>query len=216
MYEDEAAKLLTTMLTVIDDIWPMVVNGIQVSDEDPYYPLSIQQQVTTGVITGLDEEEEQEDLTTAIQIISKALQQCFSHQEPAAFIVRPSYPGAWWSKWMMDWEHWENNIDEIPDDRHGGEWPWKYVMRTQFIPRMHHTFSNYNTVLDFQFIYEMSPGYAKIIFNLHPQAPPRRTLVGYVRDWIQRNPAVAQDGIPEHLMVSQHPHLGLGVWDTII
>ena len=98
-------------------------------------------------------------------------------------------------------------MGEIPDDRHGDEWPWKYVIRTQFLPQMHHTFSNYNTVLDFQFIYEMYPGYAKIILRLHPRAHPTRTLVGYVRDWIQRNPAVARDGIPEHLMVSQHSHL---------
>ena len=102
MYEDEATKLLTDMLTVIDDIWSMVVNGIQVSDEDPSNPLSIP--VTTGVVTGLDEEGEQEDLTTAIQIISKALQQCFSHQEPATFIVIPSYPAVGWHEWMMDWE----------------------------------------------------------------------------------------------------------------
>ena len=161
--------------------------------------------MTTGVITGMDEEEEQENLTTAIQIISQSLQRCFCHQEPATFIVMPSYPVRW-TGWMMDSERWENEMGENPDDRHGDEWPWKYVIRTQFVPQMYYRFSNHNTVLHFQFIYDMY-GYARIIFNLHLRCWLTSTLVGYVRDWIEKNPAVAQDGIPEHLMVSQHPHV---------
>ena len=34
MYEDQAIKLLTDMLDVIDDIW--AVEGFQVSNENPY------------------------------------------------------------------------------------------------------------------------------------------------------------------------------------
>ena len=217
MYEDQATKLLTDMLDVIDDIW--AVEGFRVSDEDPRDPVKLGPgfkwtgPVKTGVIKRNEAKEIYQltwnselgmfhpnlDLTTPIRIISNALQRCFSHQEPATFTVIPSYVGhTYW-----DWERWKNEMGEkIPDDRHGDESPWEYVIRTQFVPQMHYTFSNYSTVLHFKFIYNPH-GYAKIFFNLRPRPS---TLVGYVRDWMGRNPAMMQpgiqDGIPEHLIVS--------------
>ena len=204
MYEDQAIKLLTDMLDVIDDIW--AVKGFQVSNKNPYrnpfellYPIPGEpscDRVTSDVIKRNDPNL---DLTTPIEIISKALQRCFSHQVTATFTVIPSYVA-----WYWDWEQWENEMGEkIPDDRHGDESPWEYAIRTQFASQMHYTFSNYNTVLYFKFIYNPH-GYAKILSNLRPRPS---TLLGYVRDWMGRNPAMMhpgiQDGIPEHLRVSQ-------------
>ena len=98
--------------------------------------------------------------------------------------------------------------EKLSDDRHGDESPWEYVIRTKFVLQMPDTFSNYSTILHFKFIYNPY-GYEKSILNLRPRPS---TLVSYVRDWMGRNPAMMQpgiqDGIPEHLMVSQqHPHL---------
>ena len=44
--------------------------------------------------------------------------------------------------------------EKIPEDPHGDESPWEYVIRTQFGPQMHYTFSNYSTNLLFKFIPE--------------------------------------------------------------
>ena len=155
-------------LDVIDDIW--AVKGFQVSNENPYrnpfdllFPIPGEPScdgVTSDVIKRNDPNL---DLTTPIQIIS-------SHQVPATFTVIPSYVA-----WYWDWEQWENEMGEkIPDDRHGDESPWEYAIRTQFVPQMHYTFSNYNTVLHFKFIY-IPHGYVKIFFNPRPRPS---TLLG--------------------------------------